>query len=223
MSAGAAIISDDEHDECQVVLFVIHRHVESAFYILHVMKDDLSFKKIRDEIERDGIPLQNPFRFTIDLDGEPVSAEQEENWSDWSVFKGALQNEYYMHIEEIKNCLVAISISGRNRRGVVALPRGDVSFERIRHEIAEDEIPVPNPFRFTLGAGDRPLSKEEEDNWSDWSIFAKPENSPGRGARRCTWSSSSLLYSKTGDSVGDELDEAATANGRSPAITITPY
>ena len=75
-----------------------------------------------------------------------------------------------------ENCLVALEIAGDDYHGaLVMLPREDISFERIRHEIARSEVPVPKPFRFTLGAGGKPISKEEEDNWSDWSIFAQKE------------------------------------------------
>ena len=70
-----------------------------------------------------------------------------------------------------ESCSVAISIAGKKVGYFVMVPRDDMSFERIRHEISSCGIPVPKPFRFTLRAGGEPLSKEEEDNWSDWGAF----------------------------------------------------
>jgi len=86
MSAGATVtISDDESDKPFLVcLFILGKDRE---YVVQVPKNDLSFKRIRDEIDEDEIPVQKPFQFTLGAGGKPLSAEQEENWSDWSVFK----------------------------------------------------------------------------------------------------------------------------------------
>ena len=70
-------------------------------------------------------------------------------------------------------CFFQINIAGKNMRYVVEAPRNDISFTRIRNEIINDEVPVPKPFRFTLGADGKPFSQEQEDNWWDWSVFTK--------------------------------------------------
>ena len=70
-------------------------------------------------------------------------------------------------------CFSEIFISGKHAIGVILVPRNDISFKSIRNEIMEDEIPVPKPFRFTLGADGKAFSREQEDNWWDWSVFTK--------------------------------------------------
>ena len=106
MSAGATVtISDDESDKpFLVVLFILGKDDES---LVQVPKNDLSFKRIRDEIDEDEISVQKPFQFTLGAGGKPLSAEQEENWSDWSVFKkegggeSYFEEEYHVFIEEV--------------------------------------------------------------------------------------------------------------------------
>jgi len=70
------------------------------------------------------------------------------------------------------SCFFEIFTLGK-RIGVILVPRNDISFKSIRHEIMEDEIPVPKHFRFTLEADGKPFSLEQEDNWWDWSVFTK--------------------------------------------------
>ena len=70
-------------------------------------------------------------------------------------------------------CIFEINIAGENMRYVVQAPRNDISFTRLCNEIIKDEVPVPKPFRFTLGADGKAFSREQEDNWWDWSVFTK--------------------------------------------------
>jgi hypothetical protein len=140
-----------------------------------VPKDDLSFKRIRDKMIKDGIPVQTPFQFTLGAGGKSLSEEQEENWSDWSVFKkegdSSLLRVFIKEGVSDKPFLVVLFILGKDDESCVQVPKNDLSFKRIRDEIDEDEKSVQKPFQFTLGAGGKPLSEEQEENWSDWSAF----------------------------------------------------
>ena len=86
MSAGAAVtVSDDESED--LVLVVLNIWGKSTRCGVMVPKDDLSFKSIRDEMMKDRIRVQRPFHFTLGAGGKALSSEQEENWSDWGVFR----------------------------------------------------------------------------------------------------------------------------------------
>jgi len=173
MSAGATIISDDESEE--LVLVVLNIWGKSTRRGVMVPKDDLSFKSIRDKMIKDGIPVKNPFHFTLGAGGRPLSAEEEENWSDWGVFiregESSLLRVFIKDGVSDKPFLVVLFILGKGKESIVQVPKNDLSFKRIRDEIDEDEISIQKPFHFTLGAGGKPLSAEEEENWSDWSVF----------------------------------------------------
>ena len=173
MSAGATIISDDESDK--PFLVVLNIFGKKTRYGVQVPKDDLSFKRIRDKMNKDGIPVQKPFRFTLRAGGKPLFTEQEEHWSDWSVFKREGQSSVlHVFIEEgVSDEPFVVVLFFPGGKGVVEVPKNDLSFKRIRDGINEDEIPVQKPFRFTLGAGGKPLSAEQEEDWSDWSVFKK--------------------------------------------------
>ena len=93
MNGATVTISDDESEEPFLVVLNIYGKKTRRFVM--VPKDDLSFKSIRDKMIKDGIPVQEPFQFTLGAGGKPLSAEQEENWSDWSVFKKEGGGESY--------------------------------------------------------------------------------------------------------------------------------
>jgi len=178
MSAGATIISDDESESDEPFLVVLKIYGKNDDrYCVMVPKDDLSFNRIRDEMIKDGIPVQTPFQFTLGAGGKSLSAEQEEHWSDWSVFKREGESSVLrVFIKEgvsDKPFLVVLFILGKDDQSFVQVPKNDLSFKRIRDEIDEDELSVLKPFQFTLGAGGKPLSAEQEENWSDWSVFKK--------------------------------------------------
>ena len=181
MSAGATVtISDDENESDEPFLVVLNIYGKDPRYGVMVPKDDLSFKRIREKMNKDGIPVQTPFQFTLGAGGRPLSAEQEENWSDWGVFKEEGGGESYVSSSILrvfvkegvsdKPFLVVLNIYGKDD-AIVQVPKNDLSFKRIRDEIDEDEISVQKPFHFTMGAGGKPLSEEQEENWSDWSVF----------------------------------------------------
>ena len=69
--------------------------------------------------------------------------------------------------------LVVLNIWGKSTRRGVMVPKDDLSFKSIRDEMMKDRIRVQRPFHFTLGAGGKALSSEQEENWSDWSAFKK--------------------------------------------------